>query len=511
MYINLKKIKNRIFSAGLMFAVFLSVFTALSITVSGEEIPRQPQDVSLVINAATEQLASTVKEPSFGTSAGEWTVLCLARGGYYEQDNAYFLDYYNRIVDYVNTKAATVNLNGALHKSKSTDNSRVILALSSIGKDAASVGNWNLFKPYEDFKWIKKQGINGAVFALIALDSVGYQTTDTSIRQQCVDFILERQIADGGWALNGEISDPDVTAMVLQSLYPYKERSDVLSATESAFECLSNMQREDGGYASWGTVNSESCAQVIVALSTWGINPDTDRRFIKNGNSVIDNILTYYVIEEAKFKHVIAGESDAMATDQACYALVAYNRLLNGKTALYDMTDVIITDDEENKEDNNGNNIQNINQNNKNEHNTADSTAENSNNIDSVTKESGLDMADGNTDAINKNESIIKEDNNSEANITDNTNNGNYYEGASEINAPQDNVSSNTDNSNLSESANIPIENFEKSEDINNCLSNDTVIPKTGENDYIIFSIFLILLSILGLVILREFKTGENK
>ena len=87
----------------------------------------------------------------------------------------------------MNTTAASVNLGGALHKIKSTENSRLILALSSIGKDARKVGNWDLVEAYSTngFNWIKKQGINGPVFALIALDTRNYETTDATLRKQC--------------------------------------------------------------------------------------------------------------------------------------------------------------------------------------------------------------------------------------------------------------------------------------------------------------------------------------
>lgn len=304
-------------------------------------VPRQPQDTSAILNATMAQLASTVTAPSFGTNAGEWTVLSLARGGYYSADNSYFSDYYNRIVETVNETAASVDLNGALHKSKSTDNSRLIVALSSIGKDATSVGDWNLITPYDDFAWIKKQGINGVIWALIALDTNNYQTTDTTIRQQCIDFLLEKQLEDGGWALSGTTSDPDITSMALQALYPYRNQSAVESVANEAFSCLSQMQNDEGGYSSMGNVNSESCSQVIAACTAWGINPDTDANFVKNDKSVLDALLTYYVEEDAAFKHVAGGTVNDMATDQACYALVAYNRLINNSTSLYDMSDVV--------------------------------------------------------------------------------------------------------------------------------------------------------------------------
>ena len=309
------------------------------------EQPRQPQDVSAVLNATMAKLAETVTAPAFGTTAGEWTVFGLARGGYYAKDNAYFTDYYNRIVETVNTTAASVNLNGALHKSKSTDNSRLIVALSAIGKDATSVGDWDLVEAYSanGFSWIKKQGLNGTIWALIALDSNDYATSDTTIRQQCVDSIVSLQHDDGGWSLMANktyASDPDITGMALTALYPYRDQPAVAEACAEAIACLSTIQNDNGTYTSGGSECAESCAWVIIACTAWGINPDIDSRFIKNGNSVVDGLLAHYVEEEAMFQHIIGAGSNAMATDQSCYALVAYDRFINDKAALFDYSDV---------------------------------------------------------------------------------------------------------------------------------------------------------------------------
>ena len=308
---------------------------AVAVTASTVETPTY--DVTAVLNATMAKLAATVTAPAFGTNAGEWTVLCLARGGHFAADNDYFADYYERIVETVNAKAAAVNKNGALHKAKSTDNSRLIVALSAIGKDATAVGDWDLTAPYADFDWVKNQGINGVIWALIALDTHNYPA-DT--RQQCVDFILDKQLSDGGWALSGTAADPDVTGMALQALYNYKNQPAVAAAAQEAFACLSNIQNANGTYSSGGDENSESCAQVIVACAAWGIDPNTDSRFIKNGKSVVDGLLTYYLPDKAEFSHVANNQSNDMATDQACYALVAYDRLQKGKPSLYDMSDV---------------------------------------------------------------------------------------------------------------------------------------------------------------------------
>ncbi len=308
------------------------------------EAPRQPQDVSAVLNATMAQLANTVKEPSFGTNAGEWTVFSLARGGYFAKDNAYFTDYYNRIVETVNETASSINLNGALDKNKSTENSRLIVALSAIGKDATSVGDWNLVEPYSanGINWIRKQGMNGTIWALIALDSGNYETSDPTIRQQCVDAILSARHNDGGWSLvtaKAQPSNVDITCMTLTALYPYRNQPEVAIACEEAFNWLSASQLSTGGFPYGNGETSESCAWAIVATTMWGINPDTDARFIKNGKSAVDNLLTYYIADAKMFAHA-GKEPNAMATDQSCYALVAYNRFVNNKTALYDYSDV---------------------------------------------------------------------------------------------------------------------------------------------------------------------------
>ena len=306
--------------------------------------PAESQDVSEILDGVLNQISVDIPAPVFGTSAGEWSVLCLARSNYFDKNNTYFKDYYNRIVNTVNETASGVNMNGALHKVKSTENSRLIVALSSLGINAEKVGDWNLITPYSDFSWIKKQGINGPVWALIALDTNNYQTTDSTIRRQCIDYLLEKQTPDGGWAMSGTVADPDMTAMTIQALARYMDDSKVKKAVDKGINALSSLQNETGGYSSWGTVNSESIAQVIVACTALGINPDTDERFVKNGNSAVDALLTFYNSNNRTFSHIAGDGGNGMATDQATYALVAYDRFINNKTSLYDMSDIDFTE-----------------------------------------------------------------------------------------------------------------------------------------------------------------------
>ena len=288
--------------------------------------------------------------PIVGSIGGEWLALGLARSG-----RSVPTGYYDNVVQYVK---ANVNANERLHNSKSTDNSRVILALTAIGKDPTNVGGHNLLKGLDSMSYINKQGINGPVFALIALDSHNYPTFGEVTRDVLIDRILSEQVkADGGWALGGadeEASDVDVTAMTIQALAPYyKTNAKVKTAVDKGLTWLSAHQQDDGGFASWGAVNSESCAQVIVALAALGIDPLTDSRFIKNGITALDALCGYYTQDDTLgkgFAHVkqssggyVGGAYNQMATEQAYYALNAYYRFANSQNRLYDMTDVCIT------------------------------------------------------------------------------------------------------------------------------------------------------------------------
>ena len=137
--------------------------------------------------------------------------------------------------------------------------------------------------------------------------------------------------------------DPDVTAMVLQSLSRYQNIEEVKTATDRALGVLSNIQKESGGYESWKIENSESASQVLVALCSLGIDPETDNRFIKNnGNWVVSNLINnFYKQSPGGFMHTKNTNVNVLATNQGFYALVAYERFTLGKTSLYDMSDVL--------------------------------------------------------------------------------------------------------------------------------------------------------------------------
>lgn len=276
-----------------------------------------------------------------GTSGGEWVALGLARSGFISDTLAE--QYAQAAYQYVKKKGSST-----MSDSKSTENSRMILALTSIGKDPTDVAGYDLLEPLADLDYVKSQGINGPIFALIALDSHDYEIpkavagkTQTT-REALIDAILAAQLSDGGWNVNGNGADADMTAMAIQALAPYySSNAKVKSAVDDALKRLSKMQEVNGGYTSWGTANAESVAQVIVALTSLGIDPASDGRFIKNGYSTLDALATFYN-DKGGFKHSQSDttSSNGLATEQAYYALASWYRLKAGKTSLYDMSDV---------------------------------------------------------------------------------------------------------------------------------------------------------------------------
>lgn len=223
--------------------------------------------------------------------------------------------------------------NGVLSARKYTEYSKTILALSALGEDASSFCGFDIISPLKDFKTTTGQGINGAAWALIALNCADFVDL-ADVKAMYLDKILTSQNADGGMPLSpGGDSDVDITAMVLCAI----AESGQTEAIERAVEFLSARQNENGGFYAWGEETSESASQVLIALSTLGISPE-DERFVKNGKSVLDNLMSFCDGNGGFFHSKKDEKTNRMATEQAFCALVAYKSRLNGGELLYDMS-----------------------------------------------------------------------------------------------------------------------------------------------------------------------------
>ena len=280
-----------------------------------------------------EYMYIKVSNPQVGSVGGEWAVLGLARSGY-NVPRVYYDSYYKNVEKYV------VERKGILDARKYTEYSRIILALTAAGYDPRNLGGYDLTVPLGDFEKSVWQGVNGPVYALLALDSAGYEVPlnpEAAIqanREMYIKEILSYQLSGGGFVLNksDKVADVGVTGMALQALAKYKEKPDVEVAIGKALGYLS----ETRGIG-WDETDSESVAQVIVALCTLGIGVN-DPRFTKNGKSLTDKLMEYYTPGKG-FERIIGGGVNQMATEQALYALAAVYRWENGFSSLYDMSD----------------------------------------------------------------------------------------------------------------------------------------------------------------------------
>ncbi len=179
---------------------------------------------------------------------------------------------------------------------------------------------------------IGEQGIMSLVFGLHLLNNGCVSNAYSP--NELIGEILSLQLDDGGWSVTGEYGDVDVTAMTVQALAVHFDDSSVKSSVNSALDFLSARQLENGGYSAYGIENPESTAQVIIALSSLGIDVCDDNRFIKNGNTVFDGI-NRFRLSDGSFCHKEGDVSDSTATTQVLCASIAYRNMKNGKSFFY--------------------------------------------------------------------------------------------------------------------------------------------------------------------------------
>ena len=301
-----------------------------------------------------------------GTTPGDWFPIGMSRLGVTDDYDGYLAVLRQKVEKRYVTK-------DKLSRAKATEWHRISLAVLAAGGDPTSFGknaDGSAIDLIADGTYdrgrtapLGRQGINGWIWGLIALDSMRYPVPDGAFytRDDLITAILSQQLCDGGFALTGSAADPDITAMAVQALAPYynEEKSysytlkadgtareaTVRQAVDAALTVLSALQLDTGDFISWGTQNVESTCQVAVALCSLGIDPASDSRFIKNGNTLIDGIMRYRH-ESGGFVHSYTYDPDnpaslpdkpnSMASEQVLYTIAAILRQANGMRTLYD-------------------------------------------------------------------------------------------------------------------------------------------------------------------------------
>lgn len=373
------KIKERLLSIILSICIVLGMTTnafAKEVKVNSISNAKLEENIEGIIKWA-KQGNEKLLNPEFlkmaGTTPGDWFPIGLGRYGYKDDYAAYLSAIEKNVTERYKER-------GKLHAVKGTEWHRISLAVLAMGGDPTKIGTDPDGKPINLIadgsyncvtrRGIKGQGINGAIWALISLDSMRYEVPNGAkyTRDDIIKAILEEQIADGGFALWGNVSDVDITGMAIQALAPYYNSDKVYTykskkikdAQGNYIECsktikqiidegldlMGTRQNTDGDFTSWGTENVESTVQILTALCSIGIDCEKDSRFIKNGKTLIDGIMKYRNDRDGGFLHSYKYDpenpsskpdaSNSMATEQTLYGLVSYWRLRNNMRNLYD-------------------------------------------------------------------------------------------------------------------------------------------------------------------------------
>ncbi len=329
--------RSKRFLCALLAALNLFVSLPVFGTAEKEEI-----DAVLSLRAGeagAERLLDTVLAPNAGMTDSDWFALVLGRLGRIEGKETYLA----MLERYVRDKYAS---EGRLDAHKVTEWHRIALTVLSLGGDPTSFAGVDLIRDGVFFRAetapLDAQGISGLVYALITADAMDYRVPDGAAddRRSILASLLSYQNADGGFPQIMRLSDPDTTAMALVALAPYlSSEADfggrkVRDAVSSALAYLSGVQLSDGTFRSMGTVNCESTAQVILALTALGIGTD-DPRFIKDRDLL--SALESFRAADGGYRHTREEEdSSRMAGQQALLAKIALRRRECGMRSVYD-------------------------------------------------------------------------------------------------------------------------------------------------------------------------------
>ena len=327
-------------------AAALVLVLTLCVTAFGDSLSYG--DMAAAIAAAEKaqlgvaQDAPLLTEENFpaGNSVSDWTALAMARAGVADDYEGYL----SRLQSYVEQKYAE---NGGLHEVKATEYHRIALTAAALGGDPTAFGtkpDGTAIDLVADgtYNWqgeneLGAQGLNGWIFALLAMDAVGAEVPADArySRESIVDTIVSAQLPEGGFSLGGSDMDVDITAMALQALAPYQAQYP--EVIDAALNALSAAQLPSGGFESWGAQSSESCAQVILALTALNIDPTADERFQKNQRNVVEALMDFR-LSDGGFAHEKDGPLDAMACEQAMQALTAMALRQQGGGRFFDLT-----------------------------------------------------------------------------------------------------------------------------------------------------------------------------
>lgn len=297
---------------------------------------KNAQGYQTQLQSVLAYIRSTVTPKANQSTNGDWAVMALARAGLSsDADKRWYAGYADEL-------AKLLAANGGSFET-TNENARLVLALTALGQNAKAytVGGetYDLVTPLtaktgSAYK-ATVPGTTSAAFAIIAIDSAPYTVADTAAVPAMIQYLLSMQNPSGAWKINDKnpADNVDATAMVLTALAPHKSETGVQAAIDKALTYLEGLT----GYG-----NACTDAQLVTAYSALGIDC-TDAKYARGGKNPLTSLLSYQTASGGFSLDSTASNArvSPRPTEQAAYALVAYDRFKRGVKSLYDMSDAV--------------------------------------------------------------------------------------------------------------------------------------------------------------------------
>ena len=306
-----------------------SVKKTIKITVSGSRKPNSAESLEALMDTIASKTTDTTNWESF-----------MAMGAYEKvrPSGSKLTDVAKQ--NMINTSIKNISANNP----DESVYSKAILDMQSIGINPKELYPVNSNKPIDGIKGLNSASHSSTIWTA-AYTLLAWQQGDYSIETQEADVVsalLDTQLENGGWTAF-ETAEADATGMAIMALSAYyDENADVKIAVDKAILYLSKVQLDNGGFdGTWGE-NANNAACVAMGLCAMGINPDTDSRFIKNGNSVVDRLLDFALEDKSGFAFNVGDTTaNAYATQQGFPAIIAVYHVIKNGTAynVYDFSE----------------------------------------------------------------------------------------------------------------------------------------------------------------------------
>ncbi len=219
--------------------------------------------------------------------------------------------------------------------------SKAIICLTALGIDAEKLYTVNSNEPISAVEGLNSVSHSSSVwyapYTMAAYNQNNYSGTE-ELEKDLIDAVLENQGEDGSWDEWGSVQS---TSNVIAGLSFYRGTDENIDkAIENAVDYLHKVQNSDGRFDDGYGPDANVAAMAVIGLCAAGVNPDTDDRFVKDGVSALDGLLSFALTDNSGFGYNDNSSVNAYATEQAFRALIAAKQVMKTGKAfnIYDFS-----------------------------------------------------------------------------------------------------------------------------------------------------------------------------